>query len=311
MLKNTSFRLLSQITKGKFFLRPELALSLGPQLSHLLAGNEAGGAFSAKEERSLEIICIHEDGKIQAMLSDQGDPNDNLSQIYDEAPEGSIAMIPVKNTLLKYGTMCDYGTVELAGFIMQAAMHNNIGSIVLDFDSGGGAVDAVAPLTQAIRQVRAMGKPVVASIDMACSAAYWAASECDYLVADNDVSAEVGSIGVVASFMDVRPYYEKEGIKFHRIYATESDQKNLPFEMALEGKYELIREEMLDPLARAFQAAVQSNRAGKLDLSAKGLLNGKTYYAEQAKALGLIDRVGNRNTAFEVAMAMTHARKFS
>jgi len=113
------------------------------------------------------------------------------------------------------------------------------------------------------------------------------------------------------SFMDVKGYYEKEGIKLHTIYATESSDKNLAFQKALEGEYDMIREEELDPLARAFQAAVKANRSDKLNTAVKGILSGKTFFADQAKEYGLIDRVGNNNTAVEIALALAHARKLT
>lgn len=304
---NWPYLLISQIVKGKFFLRPDIALAMGPQVNRLLSNEESP---ENPTERSLEILTIDPDGKMMKFFSDAGDPNENISSMYDEAPEGSVAMIPIKGTMLKYGTMCDYGATELADFIMEAGSHKNISAIVLDIDSGGGAVDAVAPLVQVIGRVRnQMKKPVVASVDLACSAAYWVASVCDRIIADNSISAEVGSIGVMMSFYDVRGYYEKEGVKFHTVYSNESPDKNLAFQQALDGEYDLIKESELDPLARSFQQAIKENRKGKLDTSAKGVLSGKTYFGEEAKRIGLIDEIGDNMRAFEFAFNLSHARK--
>lgn len=307
---NWPFLLTSQVLKGKFFLRPELAMGMGTQVAAILNGN---GGQHGRENRRMEISAFNENGKIRSFLFDDEDDeeDDEDHSPYDGIPEGSVARIPVKGTMLKYGTWCEYGMQEIGAFVMEAAAHKNISAIVLDYDSGGGAVDAVAPINHAVSFAKSLGKPVVASIDMACSAAYWSASTTDYIVADNDISAEVGSIGVMMSFMDVKGYYEKEGIKLHTIYASESGEKNLAFQKALDGEYDLIREEELDPLARSFQSAVRENRSGKINLSAKGILNGKTYYAEQAKENGLIDRIGNNTTAVEIALAMAHARKIN
>src|SRR5690606_37077147 len=81
----------------------------------------------------------------------------------DQAPDGSTAIIPLKGTMLKYGTWCSYGTEEVAYAIRTSAVHDKINSIVLDTDSGGGSVDAVAPVVQAIEFARSLGIPVVAS----------------------------------------------------------------------------------------------------------------------------------------------------
>lgn len=305
---NWPYFLLSQIVKGKFFLKPEMAVGLGHQAARILAAQN-GDAQDEIAERRIEILCIDDRGKEKKLLYDE-DPNDSMGSRYDEAPQGSVAIIPVKGTLLKYGTWCDYGTTELAAIMLEAAMHKNISSIVLDHDSGGGAVDAVPPMVEAIRRVKAMGKPIVSSIDLSCSADYWLASESDYLVLDNDISAEVGSIGVMMSFYDVQPMYEEMGIKFHSIYSNESADKNLAFQEALKGNYDLIKTESLDPLARNFQAAIKKNRAGKLNESVPGILSGKTFYAQDALKYGLVDRIGTSMTAVEIALAMSHARKY-
>lgn len=304
---NWQFLLISALLKGKFFIRPDIAMAMGPQVNRLLS--REGMEAAEDQERSIEIICVNESGKETKFFYGE-DPNDNLSTLYDEAPEGSIAKIPVKGSMLKYGTACDYGTMELASFILEAAAHKNISGIVLDFDSGGGAVDAVPPLSQAILMVKQIGKPIVSSVDLACSAAYWNASETGYIVADNSVSAEVGSIGVMMSFMDVRGYYEKEGVTFHSIYSNESGDKNLAFEKALNGEYDQIKEEQLDPLARQFQKTVRENRGSRLNTSVNGILTGKTFFAEEALSIGLIDRIGTSTTAVEIALAKSHANKF-
>ena len=228
----------------------------------------------------------------------------NSGSSFDKAPSGSTAIIPLKGTMLKYGTLCTYGTEEIAAAMLDAASHKNISSIVLDVDSGGGAVDSVAPMVEAIRKAKAeYGKPVVANCDTCASAAYWSASACDKIVASNNISAAFGSIGVMMSFHDMQPYYEKMGIKFHTIFAPESDYKNRPFLLALEGKNDEIKAEMLSPLAVKFQNAVKSNRPN-LKAETPGILNGRMFYAEDALENGLIDKIGSMEVAIETARTL-------
>lgn len=208
-----------------------------------------------------------------------------------------VAIIPLHGTMIKYGTMCAYGADEIAEAIDEAAADKKVMGIVLDIDSGGGAVDAVAPLVDAIRRTKAMGKPVVACCDLCASAAYWTACECNEIMAANAISSEFGSIGVMMQFPDYAKYYEKEGIKVHTIYSNLSAYKNAPFEAAKKGEYESIKAEELDPLARKFQANVRAKRAGKLDENVEGILNGKVFYAEDALKNGLIDSIGTLDRA--------------
>lgn len=215
---------------------------------------------------------------------------------FAKAPKDSVAVIPLRGDMLKEGTMCSYGTEEIAAVIREAADAKNIIGIRLDIDSGGGAVDAIAPMLEAIAYSQSKGKPVVACCDLCASAAYYVACHCNSIMADNDISAEFGSIGVMIQFADYAKYYEEKGIKIHTIYSSLSDYKNAPFEAARKGEYASIKAEQLDPLARRFQEAVKSHRQN-LDQKVDGILNGRMFFAQDALTHGLIDQVGNASEA--------------
>lgn len=231
-------------------------------------------------------------------LRHASDPGATTSGDFSKAPEGSVAVIPLKGDMMKEGTMCSYGTEELAAVVREAADAENIIGIRLDIDSGGGAVDAIPPMLDAIAYGQSKDKPVVAACDLCASAAYYVASHCDSIVAVNDISAEFGSIGVMMQFPDYAKYYEQKGIKIHTIYSDLSDYKNAPFEAARKGDYKSIKEETLNPLARQFQEAVKTHRKD-LKQDVDGILNGRVFFARQALANGLIDEVGTTESATE------------
>lgn len=215
---------------------------------------------------------------------------------FNKAPDGSVAIISLRGDMMKEGTMCSYGTEEIAAVIREAAASKKIIGIRLDIDSGGGAVDAIAPMLDAISFAQGEGKPVVACCDLCASAAYYVASHCNEIVACNDISAEFGSIGVMIQFPDYAKYYEQKGIKVHTIYSDLSSYKNAPFEAALKGDYKSIKEETLNPLARQFQEAVKNHRKN-LDQKTDGILSGRMFFASDALKVGLIDLVGTPDTA--------------
>lgn len=223
---------------------------------------------------------------------------------FSKAPEGSVAVVQLRGDMMKEGTMCSYGTEEIAAVVREAADAKNIIGIRLDIDSGGGAVDAIAPMLDAIAFSQSKGKPVVAACDLCASAAYYVASHCDSIVAVNDISAEFGSIGVMMQFPDYAKYYEQKGIKIHTIYSDLSDYKNAPFEAARKGDYKAIKQEMLDPLARQFQEAVKSHRKNlKQDID--GIVAGRMFYARQALDYGLIDQIGTTESATELVRKLS------
>ena len=236
--------LYNAICRGKWFLsfrEVDANLLLVERLLTHDASLEDGKPLS---ESTPIPVMLEQDGKLM-----------KHGGTFDNAPKDSTAIIPLHGTMLKYGTMCSYGTTEVAGVIREAVECKNISSIVLDIDSGGGSVDAIAPLLDVIRQAQGEQKAVVAYCDLCASAAYYVACACNEIIAGNQVSAELGSIGVMMSFMDYAKYYEDKGIKQHTIYSNLSDYKNLPFEAAKRGDYKAIRDEELDPLARDFQEA--------------------------------------------------------
>ena len=227
------------------------------------------------------------------------------SSFAGDLPADTVAVIPVHGTMMKYGTYCAYGTTEIADLIYEAAANPNISGIVLDMDSGGGCVDAIAPLTAAIEFARKNNKSTIAYCDLCASANYYAAIYCDEIIAANTISSEFGSIGVMMSFLDYAKYYEQKGIKIHTIYSDLSNYKNAPFEAAKQGKYELIKREELNPLAQRFQDEVSTRRSDKLDKSVEGILSGRMFYASDALKYGLIDSIGDKQFAINRARELS------
>lgn len=299
---NWQYLLLSQIVRGTFLMHPRIALSLGAHVHRIL---DADNQLPETSERAPFSHTVISGEGISFQVGSTNSPDN-----YDNIPEDSTAIFSIHGSMLKYGTWCDYGTQEIAGFMLSAVNHKNIGSIVMDIDSGGGSVSAIPPLSQVIGLARSLNKPVVSSVDLCCSAALWIAADSDRIIANNKVSAEIGSIGVMISFWDMVPHYEAEGFKFHSIYSTHSGDKNKEFELALQGKYDLIKELTLDPLALQFQQHIRERRADKLDESVKGIMTGRTFFAEDSLKYGLIDEIGDIDLAIERAQQLAQTRKF-
>lgn len=282
----TISHLYSAVMRGKWLIDLRDVESSHMILEQILTGkvSELGEELSSRKPLVMQVMAD------KMMKSGKG--------FSDDLPNESVAIIPVHGTMLKYGTYCAYGTTEIADLIYEAANNTKISGIVLDMDSGGGCVDAIAPLVSALQYNRSKGKSSVAYCDLCASANYYTAIFCDEIIAGNTISSEFGSIGVMMSFPDYAKYYEKEGVKIHTIYSDLSDYKNAPFEAAKRGEYELIKSEELNPLARKFQEDVKSRRS-KLDLSVKGIVSGRMFYAEDALKNGLIDSIGDKQFAIQ------------
>lgn len=209
---------------------------------------------------------------------------DNL----DQAPQSSdkkVVVIPMHGALTKYWSCTTVGTLDLALDILDYAKDENVVGFVLDIDSPGGAGNAIAPMLQAIREIRNLGKPIIAHCDFCASAALWIASQCDAVMMDNSLS-EIGSLGAYASILDNRENLQT-GEKIITVYADESDDKNKAVRDALEGKYDTLKKD-LSELVADFRTAVTSGRPN-LKTDEEGVMTGAMFRADKAVAIGLAD----------------------
>lgn len=197
----------------------------------------------------------------------------------------NILIINVSGELLKNDTGSGrIGMKTIGEQIVEADADENIDAVILIIDSPGGTVDGTIDL---VNTIKLFSKPIVALIDgYATSAAYWIASATDKIYAMNDF-ATVGSIGVMLSFADVQPYYEKLGYKFHRIYADKSQDKNRLFEEILQGNYENYIKQRLNPLADKFIADIKELRPNIQD----NQLTGRTFFAKDVIG-SMVDEIG-------------------
>lgn len=266
-----SFRILSAILRQAWAIDERYALAHGWLASNILNGLEfKPGAASLKPS------------KVQTSSTPNG--------------KEYVCIIPIHGVMMKYDQeqLCDdtvAGTLTIGRWIREAASDPEVKAIILDIDTPGGTADGTQLLADTIAKARSK-KPVVAySNGLIASAGYWSAVECNEIHA-SDNTIEIGSIGVQLAFSDLRPMWEKQGIKFHLIRSDHSPDKNEDIVQALDGKYQLIKNESLNPLAELFISAVKSKRSGKLTDPDK-VTTGKVFFASDALELGLIDAIGS------------------
>ena len=113
------------------------------------------------------------------------------------------------------------------------------------------------------------------------------------------------------SYINDAKWMEMNGLERVAVYADESEDKNLPIRLALEGKFDLIKKEMLSPLAIMFQEdMVALNPDLKKDVP--GVLTGKTFYAEDAVKVGFAKRIGTITEALRelsITSELNHYKK--
>lgn len=216
-------------------------------------------------------------------------------------PQGNlISVVRLEGVMMRDGDWCQYGTRDVAAWLLDGDKDRRVLGTILIVDSGGGAADSVRDLADAIQ---AATKPVVAYCDgYMCSAAYYAASYCASIMA-HDRRNMVGCIGTM---IELGGYpmksVDEDGFVRLRIYADGSEEKNSDYERALEGDVKPIRENLLNPLAEDFRNDVKANRPTATD----DQLKGRTYFAQDVVGT-LIDGLGSLNDAVAKTLELSNS----
>ena len=218
------------------------------------------------------------------------------------AQQDEIAVITI-NGVVTYdssnSTKIFTSASQIENALNEANSNPNVKAIVLDINSKGGSQVACEEITDNIKK---SSKPVVAYIgDNGLDESYLIASGADAIVASS--SSSVGGIGL--SFIDSNKYsktkltgvYNEDYLKLKK--SNESNPDNL-----LNGQ------KMIDQDYTQFIKAIAGNRDLKPNYLAK-LAHGKRYNGNEAKNLGLIDKIGNKNNAIELAASKANATNYT
>lgn len=156
---------------------------------------------------------------------------------------------------IKCGGLC---LAQLQADLREAANRSN--RILLHLDTPGGAVSGLSQTVATIRQLRERGVEIGCYTDtMCCSAGYWIASACDWIVADPQ--ADVGSIGCYSALLDLSRMYEDKGAKVELFVGLGAALKAAGYPgTSLTDEQRGHIQAGVDQVAREFRAQVQSAR---------------------------------------------------
>ncbi|HEY0835806.1 MAG TPA: signal peptide peptidase SppA, partial [Azospirillum sp.] len=186
------------------------------------------------------------------------------------------------------------GSDSVVEALNDAIDDDDVRAILLRIDSGGGSVTASESIRRAVVRAREAGKPVIASMgDMAASGGYWIAMNADRIIAAPGTIT--GSIGVIAGKVSVGQLSEKLGVR----WGTIEEGRNAgmwsllrPFDDA-----EMARlSDVADAAYAAFLTQVGAARKLPPD-TVRAAAKGRAWTGNQALGLGLVDELGDQETA--------------
>jgi signal peptide peptidase SppA len=246
-----------------------------------------------------EIYLRHsrgEEADIATIEAALGRPLANDPQPYEV--DRGVAVVDVAGVLAKRmdmfmqisgGTSTRTVARNFSAAMLDAAVH----SIILNVDSPGGEVDGTQELSNLISGFRGQGKPILGLADgMAASAGYWIISAADKVFA-SDRTTMLGSIGVIATHVDVTKANEMRGIKVTHITAGKFKGIGSPHK-PLDREGEDVIHGILDQIYSEFVQDVAAHRGFSVEKVLADMADGRELIGEKAVDAGLADGIASR-----------------
>ena len=215
--------------------------------------------------------------------------------LFDGSKVGNVASIPIEGPITgdggNYLGSPTASSVEIVAFIKEAGRDPQIKVILVEINSPGGSAVASDEIASALKKTE---KPVVALIrEVGASGGYWIASAADQIIA-NKMSI-TGSIGVISSYLEFSGLMEEYGVGYERLVAGKYKDMGVPFR-ELQDEERAILQTKLNKIHGFFIEEIAANRDLPVE-KVKGIATGEFYLGIEALNLGLVDQVGDKDTA--------------
>lgn len=199
------------------------------------------------------------------------------------------------------------GILEIKGIIkgsnptlnnlVKLAENKHIKAIVLRVDSPGGTVGPSQEICLEIMKIRKK-KPIVASLgSIAASGGYYIASSANKIIASPGTIT--GSIGVKMEFINIQELLKKLGLEQEVIKSGAFKDIGSPIRRMSKEERVLI-EKLIKDVHKQFVKAIANGRNLSLD-KVQEIADGRIFTGEEAKKLGLVDKLGNFRDAITLA----------
>ncbi len=215
----------------------------------------------------------------------------SLERLVGRTPTPSVAVLRLQGPI-GMGGRRGLSIERLAPALERAFGMSGISAVALVINSPGGSPAQSALIGARIRALAEEKKlPVYAYVeDVAASGGYWLACAADEIVAD--ANSIVGSIGVIAASFGFEDLMRRLGVR-RRLY-TAGTRKSLldPFGPEKPEDVERLRA-LQDEIHGNFRDWVRARRGKHLTGDPETLFTGEFWTGTRAKALGLIDALGD------------------
>lgn len=212
-----------------------------------------------------------------------------------------VAIVEVRGPIVVDGGRAGQDRVadvlHVTAALRACAKNESVGAVVLLIDSPGGSALASDLIAREVERLRDQ-KPVVAYLgDVAASGGYYIAALAHRIVAQR--TTITGSIGVVAMRIVVEKAAQRFGITHESVDRGARSSLYSPYRSWTEDERAVL-DRSIDEVYNDFVRIVAKGRSMS-EQEVEERARGRVYPAQQALELGLIDEIGNLESAIRFA----------
>lgn len=249
----------------------------------------------AGTESSLKAALEAEEGiatRLSAGNYPEDDKEDDKPRLLEVAD--GVATISIKGSLNNEEGFWNEifgmtGYPEIREALIVAANDASVGSILLDIDSGGGAVSGVSDTANLIRLINDNVKPVSTFTDgTMASAAYWLGCAAGNVYAGR--TSVVGSIGVLSTHKEYSQALKEAGVGVTVVRAGKYKAlANSVEPLSADGKKQI--QQVVDAAYEVFVEHVANMRGQSYAYTDDNMAQGQEFVGEAAVKAGLVDSI--------------------
>jgi protease IV len=219
----------------------------------------------------------------------------------------AVGIIVAKGNILNgHQQAGDIGGESTSELLRKARFDDKIKALVLRVDSPGGSAFASEQIRQEVLAIQAAGKPVVISMgSMAASGGYWISASADYIYATP--TTLTGSIGIFGMFATFEEALAQIGVNSDGV-AT-SDWAGLSVARPLNSNVEAVIQRHIERGYHEFISLVATERNMTL-AQVDAIAQGRVWTGKKALELGLVDEIGDMETAVAKAAELAKMSTF-
>jgi protease-4 len=217
-----------------------------------------------------------------------------------ERATDKVVVIPLSGSITTGDSASSGSTITpglVRSYLTKAENDKTVKAIVFRIDSPGGEIEPCQDILLQIEKAKETKKIVVSMAEMAASGGYYISSHADKIVALP--TTQTGAIGVISSAVNVQGLLEKLGINIEIFKGGK--YKDMYWGLRnLTPEEEQIMQGTVDEFYDQFVDVVAEGR-GLSQQSVRQLATGQLYSGVKAEELGLVDELGDLDTAINLA----------